>query len=103
MESFYHNKRVFQIVINSLSIVSVNKVLKYLNSQGIIKTTGLESIPSRFVRDGASIKACPLTHVINLSLIQGVVPDDLKSARETYLLLKTVIKQKYVIIDQYQF
>ena len=93
----------FQIVINSFSIVSENKVLKYLNSLGINKTTGLDVIPSRFVRDGASIIACPLTHVISSSLIQGVVPDDLKSARVTYLFLKTVIKQKYVIIDQYQF
>ena len=39
------------------------------------KTTGLDCIPLRFVRDGAWIKACPLTHAINLSLIQGVVPD----------------------------
>ena len=84
----------FQIVINSFSIVSENKVLKYLNSLGINKTTGLNGIPSHFVRDGASIIACPLTPVIKLSLIQGVVPDDLKSARVTYLFLKTVIKQK---------
>ena len=33
------------------------------------------------MRDGASIIACPLTHVIILSLIQGAVPDDLKSVR----------------------
>ena len=57
----------------------------YLNSLGINKAIGLDGIPSRFVRDGASIIACPLTHVINLSLIQGVVPDDLKSARVALL------------------
>ena len=62
------------------SIVSESKVLKYLNSQVIL---------SRFVRDCASIIACPLTHVINLSLIQGVVPDDLKSAREVPLFKKS--------------
>ena len=45
------------------------------------KATGLDGIPARFVRDSASIIACPLRHVINLSLIQGIVPDDLKSAR----------------------
>ena len=45
------------------------------------------------MRDGASIIACPLTHVINLSLIQGVVPDDLKSAR-VVPLFKKMIKQK---------
>ena len=62
--------------------------MKYLNSLGINKATGLDGIPSRFVRDGASIKACPLTHFINLSLIQGVVPDDLKTGRVVPLFKK---------------
>ena len=35
------------------------------------------------------IRACSLTHVINLSLIQGVVPDDLKSARVVPLFKKS--------------
>ena len=84
VESFYCNKGVFPNRF-SFSIVSENKVLKYLNSLGINKATGLDGIPSRFVRDGASIIACPLTHV---SLIQGVVPDDLKSARVVPLFKK---------------
>ena len=67
----------------SFSIVSENKVLKYLNSLGIKKATGMDGIHPRFVRDGASIIACPLTHVINLSLIQGVAPDDLKICKSS--------------------
>ena len=39
----------------------------------------MDGIHSRFVRDAASIIACPLSHVINLSLIQGTIPDDLKN------------------------
>ena len=60
-----------------------------LNSLGIHKATVLDGILVRFVRDGASIKACPLTHVINLSLIQGVVPVDLKSVRVVPLFKKS--------------
>ena len=71
----------------SISIVSENKKIKYLNSLGINTATGLDGITSRFVRDGASIIACPLTHVIYLSLIQCVVPDDLKSARVVHVPL----------------
>ena len=52
------------------------------------KATGLDGIPARFVRDSASIIACPLRHVINLSLIQGIVPDDLKSARVVLIFKK---------------
>ena len=88
MESFYRNN-VFFPNSYSFSIVSENKVLKYLNSLGINKATGLDGIPTRFVRYGASIIACPLTHVINLSLIQDVVPDDLKSARAVPLFGKS--------------
>ena len=88
VESFYRSKDVFPNSF-SFSIVSENKVLKYLNSLGINKATGLDDIPSRFVRDGASIIACPLTNVINLSLIQGAVPDDLKSARVVPLFKKS--------------
>ena len=65
----------------SFSLVSENKVLKYLNKMSADKATGLDSIPAKFIVDGSSLIASPLTHVINLSLIQGSVPDDLKSAR----------------------
>ena len=59
-EGFYRNKSVFQNSY-SFSIVSANKILKYLFNQAINKATGLDGIPSRFVRDGALIIACPLT------------------------------------------
>ena len=72
----------------SFSVVSENKVHGYLNKLSADKATGLDDIPSRFVRDGASIIACPLSHVINLSLIQGTIPDDLKSARVVPLFKK---------------
>ena len=72
----------------SFSIVTENTVLKHLNKLGINKATGLDGIPSRFVRDSASLIACPLTHVVNLS-IQGVVPDDLKLAWVVLLYKKS--------------
>ena len=40
------------------------------------------------MKDSASIIVCPLTHVINLSIIQCVVPDDLKSVRVVPLFKK---------------
>jgi len=55
--------------------------IRYLKSQlSANKATCLDGIPSRFIRDGAPVISHPLTHVITLSLIQGVVPDELKSA-----------------------
>ena len=63
--------------------------MKYLNALSVDKATGLDGIPSRFVRDSASIIVCPLTYIINLSIIQGVVPGDLKSARVVPLFKKS--------------
>ena len=40
---------------------------------------GLDNIPARFVNDAADNISNPLTHMINLSLHHGKVPDDLKS------------------------
>ena len=48
----------------------------------------MDGKPARFVRDSASIIVCQLSHIINLSLIQGIVPDDLKSARAVPLFKK---------------
>ena len=87
--AFYAAKGVFP---NSHSFYSVseNKGLSYLNKLGAQKATGLDGIPSRFVKDSSTIIASPLSHIINLSLIQGVVPDDLKTARVVTLLRKMI-------------
>lgn len=87
VESFYRNKHIFPDSC-SFSLVSESKVLKYINSLGINKATGLDGIPSRFVKDGSLVIVGPLTHIINLSLVQGIVPDDLKSARVVPLFKK---------------
>ena len=79
VEKFYRLKGV-KPNDYSFSVVSENKILKYLNNHSAKKATGLEGIPARFVRDSASIIVCPLSHVINLSLIQGIVLDGLKYA-----------------------
>ena len=62
--------------------------MTYLNSLSPNKATGLDGIPARFIKDSSSIIAGPLCHIINLSIIQGVIPDDLKSARVVPLYKK---------------
>ena len=59
-----------------------------LNSLSSFKATCLDGIPARFIKESSSIIAGPLCHIINLSIIQGVVPDDLKSARVVPLYKK---------------
>ena len=72
----------------AFSLVSEKKVLKYFLKLGANKATGLDGIPARFIKDSASIVTVPIAHIINLSAITGVVPDDLKSARVVPLFKK---------------
>ena len=78
--NFYSSKGVLPESF-SFAVISEGSVLKYLNTLCPTKATGLDGIPARFVKDSAPIIAEPLSHIINLSIIQGVVPDDLKTAR----------------------
>ena len=59
-EIFYRSKGV-----TDYSVVSESKVLKYRNVLSVNKATGLDSLPSRFVRISASVIVCPLSHIIN--------------------------------------
>ena len=52
------------------------------------KSTGLDDIPARFVKDAATSLTKPITYIINLSITSGIVPDQLKSARVKPLFKK---------------
>ena len=45
------------------------------------KATGLDIIPERLLKDGAPIISERLTHIVNLSFLSGVVPDDWKTSK----------------------
>ena len=52
------------------------------------KSTGTDKIPARFVKDAASVLTKPILHIINLSIDQNLVPNDLKNARVVPLFKK---------------
>ena len=61
--------------------VSDLDVLKYLKNLKRKSATGLDNIPTYFLKDTAYVICKPLTHVINLSMQTGEFPEDLKAAR----------------------
>ena len=71
-----YTENVFQ-----LNQVNNRFVLNQLLKLKINKGTGLDSIPARLLKDGAyEISEC-ITYIINMSLTQGIVPEDWKYAR----------------------
>ena len=55
---------------------------------GANKATGLVGILARFIKDSTSIVTGPIAHIINLSMITGIVPDDRITAPVVLLLKK---------------
>ena len=62
-------------------LVTADKVLKLLTELNPQKATGLDGLPAKFLKDGASTIAKPLTHIINMSIISGQFPKELKCAK----------------------
>ena len=61
--------------------VSEPLVLEKLQRLDGFKATGLDAIPSRFLRDAAEIITPSITHIVNKSIELGQFPNDLKIAR----------------------
>ena len=59
-----------------------------MNGLTTSKATGLDSLPARFLKDGAEVFACPLVHIINLSSYSSQILEDMKNARVVPLYKK---------------
>ena len=51
-----------------------------LNSISVSKATVLDELPARLIKDGSSVRVKPLTHIVNLSITIGNIPNDFKVA-----------------------
>lgn len=71
------------VVPDSFQLQEINEefVLNEIHSLDISKSTGLDGIPGRFIKDAAEAITGPITHIINASLRCGVVPHDMKIAK----------------------
>ena len=100
VEKFYTSKGVSEDSFE-LDPVCEEQVHKLLNGINACKATGLDNIPAKFVTGASEIITSPLTHIINLSLSQGIMPDDLKNAR-VVPLHKKAVKQMLVTTALFQ-
>ena len=67
--------------ICSLEKITEEQLNIILINMSTDKATGLDNLPARFIKDGASEILTILTYLVNLSITSGVVPTVLKSAR----------------------
>ena len=60
-------------------------IFKELGQLNQNKSTGLDGISPRFLKNGAEILKVPIGHIVNLSLNTNIFPDDMKQAKITPL------------------
>ena len=68
--------------------VSARFIRMELSGMKVGKSTGLDDVSSRFLRDGADFLIEPIQHIINMSILTEVVPDKFKEARVKPLFKK---------------
>ncbi len=82
---FYRDVEKGKLKLCKVSVDFVSKELQSLNPN---KSTGLDNISPRFLKDGAVFLAEPVTHIVNLSISTCQVPADFKTARVKPLFKK---------------
>ena len=65
-------------VLHTVNEDFVFKELSHLNPS---KSTGLDNIHARFLKNAAIFLKIPITYIINMSIVENKVPEELKSAR----------------------
>ena len=77
----FYSQKLQQNASFLLAPVSEDLVYKELLKLNSSKSTGLDEIPERFIKDGANVLKVPITFIVNLSISTSSVPDDMKIAR----------------------
>lgn len=65
----------------TLHTVSEDFVYKELCMLNSAKSAGIDNIPARFLKDGASFLKIPITFIVNKSIVENRVPVELKAVR----------------------
>ncbi|KAK3085363.1 hypothetical protein FSP39_002164 [Pinctada imbricata] len=87
VRKFYEDRKTsnHKFVLSNVSEEFIFKELRNLNTG---KSTGLDGIPARFLKDAAEVLKIPITFIINLSITNQTVPEDLKVAKVKPLFKK---------------
>ena len=79
IREFYERKGVRE---NSFELLPIGEqfVFKELRKLNVSKSTGLDLIPAKFLKDGAKVLFKPLSYLMNLSILTSTFPEDMKIA-----------------------
>ena len=70
------------------SHITEDEVFSVLRKLDICKSAGVDALGPRILKLAAPVIAKPITHLINISINEGIFPDDLKMAKITPIYKK---------------
>ena len=85
LKSYYRHIKPVSFVLH---VVSEEFVYDELNNLYISKSTDLDGLPARFLKDTAEVIKHPITSIINLSIRSQVFPSEVKVAKVKPLFKK---------------
>ena len=74
----------------SFTAITEGNILKLLKNINPYKGAGLDNIAGKFLKEGASVLAIPVTQICNLSISSKVFPDKCKHAKLKLLFKKGI-------------
>ena len=91
VQQYYENILNYPKSKFKFNVVSEETVLKLLQDLDENKAAGLDNLSGKFLKDGATVLAKPISQVCNLSIKYSIFPSDCKIAK-LKPLLKTASK-----------
>ena len=80
VEAYYRN-RISPSKVFSFSSTNETNILHLLNNINPSKAAGLDNIAGKFLKEGSTVLAMPLTQICNLSITLSVFPNKCKHAK----------------------
>ena len=78
---------MWELFLHNIDITSVEKILKNFD---VVKTSGIDQISARFLKDGTPVIAICLANIINLSIKLDIFPSQCKIAKIKPLFRKGI-------------
>ena len=82
-----------------IPLVSPSFIFQQLQNLKVNKATGIDDISAKYLKLSASVISQPLATILNVSIANGIYPDDLNKKPKLHLFSKKAISMTLITID----
>ncbi len=78
-----------------LKLATESEIMEVASSFSSGKAAGFDTIPRSIIKQSINVISQPLTNIINLSIIYGIVPDEIKISWKSHIYIYLMLQIKY--------